>query len=71
MLVTTNRRAIEPAQDLFSGLSRLNRIMDEALGSWNGVPMTFAVPAAADAEYRSAILVQEGKGGRIIAASRI
>ena len=36
MLVTTNRRAVEPAQDLFSGLSRLNRIMDEALGSWNG-----------------------------------
>ena len=43
----------------------------DALGSWIGAPMTFAVPAAADPAYRSAILVQEGKGGRIIAASRI
>jgi len=43
----------------------------DALGSWTGAPMTFAVPAAADPAYRSAILVQEGKGGRIIAASRL
>ena len=43
----------------------------DALGSWNGAQMTFAVPAATDPNYRSAILVQEGKGGRIIAASRI
>ena len=43
----------------------------DALGSWTGAPMTFALPAAADANYRSAILVQEGKGGRIIAASRL
>ncbi|MEO7690849.1 MAG: DUF1223 domain-containing protein [Sphingomonas sp.] len=43
----------------------------DVLGGWNGAQMTFAVPAAADPAYRSAVLVQEGKGGRIIAASRI
>jgi len=48
MLVTTNRRAIEPAQDLFSGLSRLNRIMDEALGSWNGGSVASAWLPACD-----------------------
>ena len=48
MLVTTNRRAVEPAQDLFSGLSRLNRIMDEALGSWNGGSVASAWLPACD-----------------------
>ena len=43
----------------------------DALGSWNGPQMAFAIPAATDPNYRSAILVQEGKGGRIVAASRI
>jgi len=43
----------------------------DALGSWNGAQMSFAIPAATDPNYRSAILVQEGKGGRIVAASRI
>ena len=43
----------------------------DALGSWNGAPMSFAVPAAADPHYVSAVLVQEGKGGRIVAASRL
>lgn len=43
----------------------------DALGSWTGAPMTFAVPTATDPNYRSAVLVQEGKGGRIVAASRI
>lgn len=43
----------------------------DALGGWSGAQMTFAVPAAADPNYRSAVLVQEGKGGRIVAASRI
>ncbi|WP_353204498.1 DUF1223 domain-containing protein [Sphingomonas sp.] len=42
-----------------------------ALGSWNGAPATFTVPAPSDRAYRSAILVQQGKGGKIIAASRI
>ncbi|MEO9132664.1 MAG: DUF1223 domain-containing protein [Sphingomonas sp.] len=43
----------------------------DALGGWTGGPITLAVPAVTDPNYRSAILVQEGKGGRIIAASRI
>ena len=43
----------------------------DALGSWSGPQMSFAVPAAADSHYLSAILVQEGKGGRIVAASRL
>jgi hypothetical protein len=42
-----------------------------ALGSWNGAQMSFAVPAATDPHYLSAVLVQEGKGGRIVAASRL
>lgn len=48
MLVTRNRRALEPAQDLFSGLSRLNRIMDEALGGWNGGTVASAWLPACD-----------------------
>jgi len=48
MLVTTNRRAVEPAQDLFSGLSRLSRVMDEALGGWNGGSIAAAWLPAAD-----------------------
>jgi len=41
------------------------------LGSWNGAPVTFTVPALADRSYRNAILVQQGKGGKIVAAARI
>ena len=41
------------------------------LGNWNGAPVTFAVPAVADSNYRNAILVQQGKGGKIVAAARI
>jgi HSP20 family protein len=48
MLVTTNRRAIEPAHDLFSGLSRLNQIMDETLGNWNGGSVASAWLPACD-----------------------
>ncbi len=42
----------------------------DALGDWRGRAVNFAVPAA-DPQYRSAILVQQGKGGPIIAAARI
>ena len=42
-----------------------------ALGTWNGAPVTFSVPAPSDSHYRNAILVQQGKGGKIVAASRI
>lgn len=41
-----------------------------ALGGWHGRPASFALPAA-DPIYRSAILVQQGKGGPIIAATQI
>ena len=40
-------------------------------GSWIGGPITFVVPTAADPAYRTAILVQQGKGGPIIAAAKI
>lgn len=43
----------------------------QLLGSWTGAPITFVVPTAADPAYRTAILVQQGKGGPIIAASKI
>ena len=42
----------------------------DALGGWRGQAVSFAVPAG-DPTYRSAILVQQGKGGPIIAAARI
>jgi hypothetical protein len=45
------------------------RSLDE-LGSWRGQAVTFTVPAG-DPIYRSAILVQQGKGGPIVAAARI
>jgi hypothetical protein len=41
-----------------------------ALGSWHGRTASFIVPAGNPA-YRSAILVQQGRGGPIIAAARI
>jgi hypothetical protein len=41
------------------------------LGRWTGAPLALRVPAPADPAYRAAILVQQGKGGPIIAASRI
>jgi hypothetical protein len=42
----------------------------DALGTWRGSAASFAVPAG-NPLYRSAILVQQGKGGPIIAAARI
>ena len=41
------------------------------LGSWNGTPAAFDIAAAADSAFRAAILVQDGKGGSIVAASRL
>jgi hypothetical protein len=41
------------------------------LGDWTGAALTAEVPRAADAAWRGAILLQSGKGGAIIAASRI
>ena len=43
----------------------------QPLGSWTGGTVSFVLPAATDPAYRSAILIQEGKGGPIVAAGRI
>lgn len=43
----------------------------DRLGDWTGARATFAVPAAADPAYRAAVLVQQGKGGPIVAAARL
>ena len=48
MFLTTTRRASEPAAELFTGLNRLNRIMDEALGGWNGGSIASAWMPACD-----------------------
>lgn len=42
-----------------------------AIGKWNGAPVTVSAAAASDSNWRSAILVQEGTGGKIVAAARI
>ena len=42
-----------------------------ALGTWTGKPLHLKLPSAPLAGLRSAILVQAGKGGPIIAARRI
>lgn len=41
------------------------------LGVWRGKEVSFDLPEAEDRAYRSAILVQEGRGGPIIAAGRL
>ncbi len=38
------------------------------LGRWSGKAATYTLPAATDANYRTAILVQGASGGRIIAS---
>ena len=42
-----------------------------ALGTWTGGTATFAQPAYKDDRQRSAVLVQQGEGGPIIAASKL
>lgn len=41
------------------------------LGSWSGAAKAFALPASPDPAYRTAVLVQAGKGGPIVAARRL
>lgn len=43
----------------------------DAIGLWRGAPITVAVPAAADRSIGTAILVQQGRGGPIVAAARL
>lgn len=40
------------------------------LGRWDGTRESFAIPPAAESGLRDAIIVQEGRGGTIIAAAR-
>lgn len=40
-----------------------------AIGRWKGAPLTIAAPPSRDPNLRSAILVQDGTGGAIVAAS--
>lgn len=42
-----------------------------ALGQWSGAAVSFAVPPSSEEAYRTAVLVQQGKGGTIIAARRL
>jgi len=42
-----------------------------ALGEWSGPAATFKLPAASEPGLTSAVLVQAGKGGPIIAARRV
>jgi hypothetical protein len=41
------------------------------LGTWTGQPTSFGLAKASDAALRSAILIQAGKGGPIVAARRV
>ncbi|MDP8914262.1 MAG: DUF1223 domain-containing protein [Pseudomonadota bacterium] len=41
------------------------------LGKWTGEAASFAMPASASGSYKSAILVQDGPGGAILAARRL
>jgi hypothetical protein len=41
------------------------------LGDWSGRPARFLIPAAREPGLASAILIQQGAGGPIIAARRI
>ncbi|MEO5611500.1 MAG: DUF1223 domain-containing protein [Sphingomicrobium sp.] len=42
-----------------------------AIGRWKGAPLTIAAPPSRDPNLRSAILVQDGTGGAIVAASQL
>jgi hypothetical protein len=42
-----------------------------SVGIWSGAAKSFAIPANPDPIYRTAVLVQRGKGGPIAAAARL
>lgn len=58
-----NEGRVLPHRNVVTGL--------RALGTWKGNSMTFDQPTYRDANQRSAILVQQGTGGPIIAAKRL
>ncbi|RSU68630.1 hypothetical protein BRX37_24675 [Sphingomonas sp. S-NIH.Pt3_0716] len=43
----------------------------QAVGTWSGKVASFPVPASPSPVYRTAVLVQAGKGGPIVAAARL
>jgi len=43
----------------------------DRLGQWTGARASFAIPASPDPAWRSAVIVQRGRGGPIIAARRL
>ena len=52
-----------PHRDIVRGL--------QMLGSWSGAPVSLTVVAPSNPAYRTAVLVQQGKGGPIVAAGRL
>ncbi len=58
-----NQGRVLPHRNVVTGL--------RSLGIWKGDAAVFDQPAYRDANERSAILIQQGTGGRIIAAKRI
>ena len=58
-----NSGRVLPHRNVVTGL--------RALGTWKGDAMTFDQPAYRDADERSAILIQQGVGGPIIAAKKL
>lgn len=42
-----------------------------ALGTWKGTPVAFDMPASGNPNYKTAVLVQQSKGGWILAAERV
>ncbi len=58
-----NAGRILPHRNVVTGL--------RSLGTWKGEAAVFDQPAYRDANERSAILIQQGTGGRIISARRI
>lgn len=48
MFMNVTRRASEPATELYSSLNRFNRLMDEALGGWNGGTLASAWTPSCD-----------------------
>ena len=58
-----NEGRVLPHRNVVTGL--------RALGTWKGDAAVFDQPAYRDTNERSAILIQQGTGGRIIAAKRL
>ncbi len=58
-----NEGRVLPHRNVVTGL--------RALGTWKGDAAVFEQPAYRDANERSAILIQQGNGGRIIAAKKL